>query len=125
MSNLTNSINLYSFLIEKQRLSNPKILRQILLIDNDFCTHFRKDKHAKQYKDEADRVSQEIFLKYNNLKNKRERLTKMIEEILKCKIKREDGEEIGFVTTSSYTGDYTYNILDVGKFFVVNISFID
>ena len=121
MGNLSNTAKLITTRINKGGL-NEKSLIDILAQDNDFSENeecYREDTLDLGFKDEAERVSKEIF---DNCK-------------MSCKIG--DDEYIflhrmlmqlfrveGFIGRSSYYGDYQYEVIDTDFEYIVVIATI-
>lgn len=117
MSNHGDNAYLIVHVIEKGYI-NKNCLEEILRRDNDFVEnidYFRSDTLKKGYKDEAERVSEEIYKKYKTIRNAENRLNKMVGALFSVPY---------FIGTSGNYGDYTYEITDVGKAFVVSIAYV-
>lgn len=117
MSNHGNNASLVVQIVEKGYI-NKNCLEEILRIDSDFVDnvdYFRADTLKKGYKDEAERVSEEIYKKYKHLRNAENRLDKMVGALFSVP---------NFIGCSGNYGDYTYQITDVGKAFVISIAYV-
>jgi len=117
MSNHGNNAHLLVVVLEKGQLDKDS-MREFLQTDADFTDNedcFRSDTIELGYEDEAQRVSEEIWYKHKKITNDAKRLEKMMKSLFEVPY---------FIGTSDLYGDYTYEITDVGKAFVVSIAYV-
>ena len=92
-------------------------LQQIFEVDADFTEnreYFRPDTLKKGFKNEAERVSAEIFNKCKKIEEEEERVDAMIKEVFKVK---------NFIGNSSFYGSYVYEIIDTEFEYIISIAY--
>ena len=117
MSNFSDNANLIVHTIDKGMVNKTSLIA-ILETDSDFLEnedYFRKDTLKKGFKNEAERVSKEIFNKCKKIKDEGERVEKMVESLFNVS---------GFIGNSSYSGDYTHQITETEFAYVISIAFV-
>ena len=116
MSNFSNKAGLITQFITKQEGRRTwDWLIAIFSMDNDFTKneeHFRKDTLELGYKNEADRLAQEIFTANIDEVNP---LEKMVEEIFTVP---------NFLGTSDSYGDCVYEVNDIKGGTIIGIAFV-
>lgn len=117
MGNLSETAKLIVSTIDKGSVDETCLI-DILASDNDFSENeeqYRPDTLKKGFKNEAERVAKEIYTKFKRVKDEETRLEKMVKALF---------DVTGFVGTSSYYGDYTYQITETEFQYVVSIATI-
>jgi len=117
MGNLNNSISLITARVKRGEV-NEKALYDIFASDSDFSQNedeYQYDTLDKGFENEADRQATEIWVKYKNVKNERERLFLMMDEVFKVS---------GFIGNSSYYGNYSLEIIETDTEFIIIIGVI-
>ena len=119
MSNLVNEVKLITQRVERGSV-NDDCLYNILMTDNDFGEnedYFREDTYKLGFVNEADRVSKEIFEKYQYIEDEAERLKEMIKELFTI------DNFIADEHTGNY-GHYEFKIIESDFEFIVIIAVI-
>ena len=114
MGNFRNNANLIVHTIENGKL-DKKSLIEIFLVDTDFKEneeYFRDDTIELGYENEAERVSEEIFNKFQYEKDENKKLLLMVNNIFKYS---------NFVASE---GDFTWEIIEVGGWYIISIAYI-
>lgn len=122
MSNYPENQNLHTFIFDKNDIGERTLI-PVFNIDLDFCEnkeYFRKDTLNLGYKDESERCAKEIYKKYSHIGSPEIRLTKMMEDIPEYS----NGMQTFILGNSNYSGDYAYDILDVGDKLILVIAYI-
>ena len=115
MSNFSGELKLIVVAIDKGAIDETS-LQSILESDLDFkenSEEFRPDTIKKGFKNEAERVSAEIFKKHKKIKEESELVCAMVSDLFKVK---------GFIGNSSAYGQFSYNILETDFAFIVSIA---
>jgi hypothetical protein len=118
MGNLSNKARLITARIDKGGLDEKSFI-SILDQDNDFSENYREDTLDLGFKNEAERVSKEIFdeCKMSSKIGDDEFvfLQRMLMKLFKID---------GFIGQSSYYGDYEYEVVETDFEYVVIIATI-
>jgi len=118
MSNHGNNVTLITARVDKGGI-NEKSLQSIFECDSDFSEnveYFRSDTLKKGFKNEAERVSTEIFKKRKKIKDEAERLDLMVADIF---------EVNNFIGQSGHYGDYTSEIIETDFEFIIVIGYVN
>jgi Sec7-like guanine-nucleotide exchange factor len=116
MSNLSTQAKLIVSVIDKDAVDETALI-EILETDLDFrdnTSHFRPDTLKKGFKNEAERISKEIFTKFKKLEEE-ERILKMVKELFKVP---------NFIGQSNQYGDSDFKITETDFSYVVSIAVI-
>lgn len=119
MGNLNNEAKLIIQRIDKGGVNETSLI-DILAQDNDFSEnedYFREDTLELGFKDEAERVSKEIFEK-NRLDIKEDELVGLHQMVVDL------FEVDGFIGQSSCYGDYQFEIVETDFEYIVVIATI-
>lgn len=119
MGNLSNTAKLITCRIDKGGV-NEKTLQSLLEQDNDFSENtdqYREDTLELGFENEAERVSKEIF-EANMVDVKEDELMGLLQMVVAL------FEVEGFIGTSNYYGDYTYEIIETDFEYIVVIATI-
>jgi len=95
---------------------NETALVDILEQDNDFSEneeYYRPDTLALGFKNEAERVSKEIYEKFKDNEEESERLDSMVTELFEIR---------GFIGASSNYGYYRYDVIETDFEYIVVIA---
>jgi len=117
MSNHGESAKLIVSTIDKGAVDETSLI-EILETDSDFLEneeYFRPDTLKKGFKNEAERVSKEIFTKFKKIKDEETRVDKMVKALF---------DVSGFIGHSQSYGDYTYQITETEFQYVVSIAYV-
>lgn len=120
MSNHTGNLNLKIVIIDKGEV-NENSLQEIFEVDNDFSESddsFRPDTLKKGFKNEAERVSSEIFKKNSKKISAEDDELGLLGEMLKGVFKVKN-----FIGDSGYYESYDYDITETDFQYVISIAY--
>ena len=121
MSNHGESANLIINVVDKGGV-DEKSLESIFQSDNDFTEnedYFRPDTLKKGFKNEAERVSAEIFKKLNKLKKYKGDELALVDAMVQAVF-----DVPYFIGKSDLYGDYTYDITETDFQYIISIAYV-
>ena len=117
MSNHGNNANLIISRVDKGEI-NENSLQDILEHDSDFGEneeYFREDTIKLGFKNEAERVSTELFKKHKKVDDEAEQLQAMVQDLFIVD---------NFIGQSGHYGSHTFDIIETEFEFVIIIAYV-
>jgi hypothetical protein len=117
MSNLSNTPRLFTCRIDKGNI-HENSLYDLFAMDNDFSENedfYREDTLSLGFKDEAERVSKEIFDIFKDIEDEFDRVQKMFDKVFDIRF---------FVGQSTFYGSYVKEIIETEFEYILIIATI-
>ena len=111
-----DNLGLFVFTIDKNNIDENSLV-DILSQDNDLSEnedYYREDTLSLGFKNEAERVSKEIFDSYKDVEDESERVEKMVDELF---------EVDNFIGVSDHYGNYEFEITETDFCYVISVAY--